>query len=71
MENWIKTLTELLKPREVIVAKARIVGYSWNERTKTLYFLSRKECRSYDKNGLDWVRLGNYPKVTIPLKVSG
>lgn len=62
-ERWIKNLTDMLKPEEVIVAKAMIVGYAWDEKTKTLYFLSRKETKSYDKSGLEWVRFGDYPKV--------
>jgi len=53
-ELWVGALVEKLKPEKAILAKSDIVGYIFEEETKTLQFLSQKEADELTRQGKQW-----------------
>jgi hypothetical protein len=50
----VGALVEKLKPEKAILAKSDIVGYIFEEETKTLQFLSQKEADELTRQGKQW-----------------
>jgi len=58
-DKIISRLVARFKPESVSVAKADIIGYYFDEKTKTLHLLSQKDADIFTSKGKQWAKIND------------
>ncbi len=60
-EEIVNKLVARFKPESVSVAQADIIGYRFDEETKTLHLLSQKDADILTSKGKEWSKISDNP----------